>query len=48
MWMPFEDIMGRRWLPDITNMQDIHESLTESDITPYSNDMVVGSGQNKI
>lgn len=33
--------MRRRWLPDITNMQDIPESLAESDITPYGNDMVM-------
>ena len=46
MWVPFEDIMRRRWLPDITNMQDIPESLTESDITPYNNDMVIGRDQN--
>ena len=48
MWIPFEDLMRRRWLPDFTySMQDIPESLTESDITPYSNDMVIGSDQNK-
>ena len=41
MWIPFEDMMRRRWLPDFAySMQDIPESLTESDITPYSNDIV--------
>ena len=47
MWAPFEDVMRRRWLPDITNMQDIPESLTESGMAPYCNNMVIGSGQNK-
>jgi hypothetical protein len=48
MWTPYGDIMRRRWLPDFTDsLQDIPESITESDITPYSNDMVICSGQNK-
>ena len=41
MWTPFEDIVRRRWLPDITNMQDIPESLTESDTIIQNYDMVM-------
>ena len=41
MWTPFEDIMRRRWLPDITNMQDIPESITESDTIVQNYDMVI-------
>ena len=40
MWVPFEDIMRRRWLPDITNMQDIPESITESDTAHYNDGIV--------
>ena len=48
MWIPFEDIMQRRWLPDFTySIQDIPESRTEFDITLYGNDMVTGRDQNK-
>jgi hypothetical protein len=48
MWIPFEDMVRRRWLPDFTySTQDIPESLTESDTIPHDNDMVIGSGQNK-
>ena len=42
MWIPFEDIMRRRWLPDFTyNMQDIPELLAESDTFIPSNDTVI-------
>ena len=42
MWIPFEDVMKRRWLPDFTySMQDIPESLTESDIIIQNYDMVM-------
>lgn len=41
MWTPYEDIMRRRWLPDITNMQDIPESLAESDTFIPSNNTVM-------